>query len=154
MYSGEEMYVQGFGGKNWGKETTWKNRRRWENNIKTGIAEVRWEGLELTDLAQDRDSWPALVNAVMNFRVPWNAQNFLTTWGPVSFSRRTVLHVVSLLLRFVAMLYQTDHLFPSFYDLIYLTTLETSKHNATLLSIPAPFQHISKLTAHPQQARY
>ena len=34
------------------------------------IAEVRCEGLEWIDLAQDKNSWPALVNAVMNFRVP------------------------------------------------------------------------------------
>jgi len=31
------------------------------------IAEVRWEGLDWIDLVQDRDSWPVLVNAVMNF---------------------------------------------------------------------------------------
>jgi len=79
MYMGEEKCVQGFGGKTRGKETTWKTRRRWENNIKTDIAEVRWKGLEWIDLAQDSDSWPALVNAVMNFRVPRNAQNFLTS---------------------------------------------------------------------------
>jgi hypothetical protein len=39
--------------------------------------------------------WRALVNAVMNLRVPYNAGNFLTSRKPVSFSRRTVLHGVS-----------------------------------------------------------
>jgi len=39
--------------------------------------------------------WRALLNDVMNLRVPWNAGNFLTSWETVSFSRRTVLHGVS-----------------------------------------------------------
>ena len=56
MYKGEEKCVQGFGGKTWGKETTWKNRRRWEDNIITDIAAVRREDLEWIDLAQDSDS--------------------------------------------------------------------------------------------------
>jgi hypothetical protein len=45
-------------------------RRRWENNIKMGLQDVGWEGVNWTELAQDRDRWRALVNAVMNIRVP------------------------------------------------------------------------------------
>jgi len=40
-------------------------------------------------------NWRTLVSAVMNFRVPWNAGNFLTSCKPVSFSRGTLHHGVS-----------------------------------------------------------
>ena len=45
-------------------------RRRWEHNIKMNIREVRWWGIYWIDMAQDRDSWRALVNVIMNLRVP------------------------------------------------------------------------------------
>jgi len=45
-------------------------RRRWENNIKMDSQEVGCGGIYWIDLSQDRDKWRALVNAVMNFRVP------------------------------------------------------------------------------------
>jgi len=43
-------------------------RRRWEDNIKMDLQEVGW-GDKTIDLAQDRYTWRALVNAVMNLRV-------------------------------------------------------------------------------------
>ena len=46
-------------------------------------------------LAQDTERWRTLVSAVMNLRVPSNAGNFLTSYKPVSFSRRTLHHGVS-----------------------------------------------------------
>ena len=52
-------------------------------------------GVDRIDVAQDRDRWRALVNAVMNLRVPQNAGNFLTSQEAVSSSRRTLLHGVS-----------------------------------------------------------
>ena len=70
-------------------------RHRWEDNIKLYLQEVGCGGMDWIELANNRDRWRALVNAVMNLRVPWNAGNFLTGWKPVSFSR-TLLHVTKL----------------------------------------------------------
>jgi len=44
--------------------------RKWEDNIKMDLHEMGCKGMDSMDLAQDRDSWRALVNAVMNLRVP------------------------------------------------------------------------------------
>jgi hypothetical protein len=45
-------------------------RHRWEDNIKMDLQEVRWEGMDWIDMAQDRDRWRALVNVVMNLWFP------------------------------------------------------------------------------------
>jgi len=71
------------------------SRRRWEHNIEMDLQEVGYGCVSWIELARDRDRWRAVVNAVMNFRVPWNAGNFLTSCKPVSFSRRTLHHGVS-----------------------------------------------------------
>jgi len=52
-----------------GKRPLERPRRRWEDNIKMDHQEVRCWGMDWIDLAEDRDSWRALVNAVMNLRV-------------------------------------------------------------------------------------
>ena len=45
-------------------------RRRWNDNIKMGLQEVGFEGMDWIDVSQNRDRLRALVNAVMNLRVP------------------------------------------------------------------------------------
>jgi hypothetical protein len=51
------------------------------------------EGVDWINLARNKEKWRALVNAVVNFRVAWNARNFLTSRETNIFSERTVLHV-------------------------------------------------------------
>jgi hypothetical protein len=57
-------------GKPEGRRPLGRPRRRWEDNIKMGLREVGWGGMDWMNLAEDRDRWRALVNAVMNLRVP------------------------------------------------------------------------------------
>jgi hypothetical protein len=49
-----------------GKRPLGRPRRRWVDNIKINLREIGWVGMDWIDLAQDRDQWRALVNAVMD----------------------------------------------------------------------------------------
>jgi len=62
-----------------GKRPLGRPRPRWEDNIQMDLQEVGCGGMDYIELAQDRDRWRALVNAVMNLQVPQNARNFLTS---------------------------------------------------------------------------
>jgi hypothetical protein len=53
-----------------GKRSPGRSRRRWEYNIRMDLREIGWGDMDWIDLAQDRDQWKALVNTVMNLRVP------------------------------------------------------------------------------------
>jgi hypothetical protein len=52
------------------KRTLGRPRRGWEDNIKMDLYEVKCRNMDWIELAQDKDRWRALVNAVVNFRVP------------------------------------------------------------------------------------
>jgi hypothetical protein len=53
-----------------GKRPLGRSRRRWVDNINMDLREIGWDGMDWIDLAQDSDQWRALVNAIMNLRVP------------------------------------------------------------------------------------
>jgi hypothetical protein len=57
-------------GKPEGRQPLGRPRRRWVGNIKGDLREIGWDGMDWIDLVQDRDQWKALVNTVMNLRVP------------------------------------------------------------------------------------
>ena len=57
-------------GKLGGKRPLGRPRRRWQDNIKIDLQEVGCGGMDWIELAQDRESWRALLNVVMNHRVP------------------------------------------------------------------------------------
>jgi hypothetical protein len=57
-------------GKPEGKRPLGRPRRRSVDNIKMDLLEIDWGGVDWIGLAQDRDKWRVLVNAVMNFRFP------------------------------------------------------------------------------------
>jgi hypothetical protein len=57
-------------GKPEGKRPHGRSRRRWEDNSNMDIQELGWGSMDWIELTQDRDRWRALVNAVMNLRVP------------------------------------------------------------------------------------
>jgi hypothetical protein len=52
------------------KETVMKNKTKWLDNIKMDFRDIGSDGMDWIDLAQNRDQWRALVNTVMNLRVP------------------------------------------------------------------------------------
>jgi hypothetical protein len=53
-----------------GKRPLGRTRRMWVNNIKMDLREIGWDGMDWIDVAQNRDQWRALLNTVMNLRVP------------------------------------------------------------------------------------
>jgi len=66
-------------GKPEGKRPLERPRHRWEDNNKIDLQEVGCGSMDWIQLAQHRDRWQALVNAVMNLQVPENVGNLLTS---------------------------------------------------------------------------
>jgi hypothetical protein len=83
-------------GKPKGKRPLGRPRRRWMDNIRVDLGEVGWSDVDWIGLGQDRNRWRALVNSVLNLRVPRNAgklSSVLTSSGLWSSAQ---LHRVSL----------------------------------------------------------
>jgi hypothetical protein len=57
-------------GKPEGKRPLGRPRRRWVNNIKMYLREIVWDGVDWIDMSLVTDPWSALVNTVLNLRVP------------------------------------------------------------------------------------
>jgi hypothetical protein len=65
-------------------------RRRW-TILKEILRVIGWDGMDWIDLAEDRDQWKALMNTIMNLRVPQNGGKFLSGSTIDNFSRRAQL---------------------------------------------------------------
>ena len=94
MGEGRGVY-RGMLGKPEGKRPLGRPRRRWEDNIKMDLQEVRGGCGDWMELARGRDRWRALVSTVMNLRVPKMRGISWLAAEPVTFSRRTLLHGVN-----------------------------------------------------------
>jgi hypothetical protein len=57
-------------GKAEGKKPLGRPRRRWVDNIRMDLLQLGWGDVDWIDLAQDRNRWRAVVNSVLNLRVP------------------------------------------------------------------------------------
>jgi hypothetical protein len=62
-----------------GRRPLGRPRRRWEDNISVDLREIGFGDVDWIHLTQDRGTWLALVNTVMNLQVPKNEGNFLTS---------------------------------------------------------------------------
>jgi len=70
VYGGWERLYKVLVGKPVGMRPIGRPRHRWEDNIKMDLQEVGCGAMDWIELAQDRDRWRALVNAVMNLWIP------------------------------------------------------------------------------------
>jgi hypothetical protein len=83
-------------GKPEGERPIGRPRRMLVNNIKMDLLEIGWTDVNWISIAQDRDKWRALANAVMNLRVPYNAGKLLIIYIIGGLSNSSQFHRVSL----------------------------------------------------------
>jgi hypothetical protein len=100
MWENRKNSYRIFVGKPEGKKPLGRPRRRWVDNIKRDHREMGWGGMDSIYVAQDRGQWRAVVNTVMNLRVPYNAGKFLRSYTIGGFSRRAQLHEISWLVSY------------------------------------------------------
>jgi hypothetical protein len=82
-------------GKPEGKRSLGRPRRRWVDNITMDLGEVGWGYVDWIGLAKDRNRWRALVNSVLNLRVPSNAGKLSSGLTSSGLSVSAQLHTVS-----------------------------------------------------------
>jgi hypothetical protein len=82
-------------GKPEGKRPLGRPRHRWVDNIGMDLGEVGWGDVDWIGLAQDRNRWRALVNLVLNLRVPRNAGKLSSGLVSSGLSSSVQLHRVS-----------------------------------------------------------
>jgi hypothetical protein len=78
-----------------GKRPLGRPRCRWVDNIRMDLGEVGRGNVDWIDLAQDRNRWRALVNSVLNLRVPCNAGKLSSGLTSSGLSISVQLHIVS-----------------------------------------------------------
>jgi hypothetical protein len=83
-------------GKSEGKRPLGRPKRRTVDNIRMDLGEVGWGDVDWIGLAKDRNRWRALVNAVMNLRVPLSAGKLSTDLITCVLSSSAQLHRASL----------------------------------------------------------
>jgi hypothetical protein len=82
-------------GKSEGKRPLGRPIRRWVDNIRMDLGEVGWGDVDWIVLAQDMNRWKALVNSVLNLRVPWNTGKLSSSLTSSGLSSSAQLHTAS-----------------------------------------------------------
>jgi hypothetical protein len=82
-------------GKPEGRRPLGRPRRRWVDNIRMDLEEVGWGDVNWIGLAKDRNRWRAVVNSVLNLRVPRNAGKLSSSLTSSGLSSSVQLHRVS-----------------------------------------------------------
>jgi hypothetical protein len=78
-----------------GKRPLGRPRRRWVDNIRMDLVEVGWGDVDWIGLAKDRKRWRALVNSVLNLRVPLHAGKLSSGLTSSGLSKSAQLHIVN-----------------------------------------------------------